>query len=70
MMPPKSYQQHFTAGICQGTDTGWYRNGKKSYEGQYDHGKQVGTWRWWDENGKERSAQVSEDGKLISIKDN
>jgi hypothetical protein len=53
-------------GICDGTDTGWYRGGKKRYEGQYENNKQTGTWRWWKEDGDIESTREYKDGKLVN----
>jgi hypothetical protein len=64
----RCYQQHYTAGVCHGTDTGWHRNGKRAYEGQYEHGKQTGIWRWWNENGQVVSVVEYAAGKRIEKK--
>lgn len=53
----KLFVQHYKQHITEGTDIGYFLNGKVQYQGLYQNGKQVGIWRWYNEDGTLRTTQ-------------
>ena len=48
---------HFSQGVQEGEETGYFHSGKVSYRGVYKTNEMVGTWTWFNEDGTVQSTQ-------------
>ena len=63
-----SREGYLKEGKQAGTETHWYKNGKKRSEVKFKDGKRNGLMVGWHENGKKAVEANFKDGELISEK--
>ena len=53
----KAVVTHFSKGLQEGDETGYFHSGKVNYRGVYKTNEMIGTWTWFNEDGTVQSTQ-------------